>query len=575
MKFLCPNCKAKYQISDEKITGRTLKMDCRRCNHPIVIRGERDSAVPSDSAARRSSPGRPSSVPAAPPRRRGGSHVGPAPARSPRTALGADFRKNPSAPTAPAKASALDQWHVGINDVPVGPLTREEIGQKIASGAVTGESLAWREGYDEWRPISDIAELSPLLRKQLPPLPAAPGRMPGRLPPPTFPAKPAPARPSPVARAPEPARPAARGNVVPIGGRLGAAAAPSMDEVTDSIDDDDPTRVGSALDLEKAAEEARLAGQHAHALEAEAVPAPIAHAVEDAFDPFGSQRMNSPAVPSPALVLEPAAPVASSPQPFQTPGWTAPEAPRRGLPTGAWIGIAGAVAFGIAFAVMLAAQLFKDQPQPVVVVQPPAPTLAERATDPVLEEPAQAVAIEETQPAADSEQEERAAPSERAARTRSSGGVTEQGAPPPPTQNQQRPLDPEAAARLARFSSDSEGAQGPQLDVQPRNTVLGEERQRANAELTADQIRSVVNRERPAVTRCYETTARAFGQAPSLRLDVDLTIGGGGAVTNTNVRGQSFGNLNECIERTVRRWRFPPSGGVTQTSVPFVFQGRE
>jgi len=50
MKFLCPNCKAKYQISDEKIAGRTLKMDCRRCNHPIVIRGEQSEA----DAARRS-----------------------------------------------------------------------------------------------------------------------------------------------------------------------------------------------------------------------------------------------------------------------------------------------------------------------------------------------------------------------------------------------------------------------------------------------------------------------------------------------------------------------------------------
>ena len=43
MKFLCPNCKAKYQIADEKISGRTLRMNCRKCGHDIVIRGE-DSA---------------------------------------------------------------------------------------------------------------------------------------------------------------------------------------------------------------------------------------------------------------------------------------------------------------------------------------------------------------------------------------------------------------------------------------------------------------------------------------------------------------------------------------------------
>ena len=39
MKFLCGNCKAKYQIADEKISGRTLRMKCRRCNHDIIIKG--------------------------------------------------------------------------------------------------------------------------------------------------------------------------------------------------------------------------------------------------------------------------------------------------------------------------------------------------------------------------------------------------------------------------------------------------------------------------------------------------------------------------------------------------------
>lgn len=143
MKFLCPNCKAKYQISDEKIAGRTLKMDCRRCSHPIVIRGETDV-----EEAR--APSRPASQPA-PRRRTGSSHVGPAPTSrsSARNALGADFRKNAGAPAAPAKPTALDQWHVAINDVPVGPMKRDEVAQKIGAGAVHGESLVWREGFND------------------------------------------------------------------------------------------------------------------------------------------------------------------------------------------------------------------------------------------------------------------------------------------------------------------------------------------------------------------------------------------------------------------------------------------
>jgi predicted Zn finger-like uncharacterized protein len=39
MKFLCRNCKAKYQIADEKVAGRTLRMACQQCGEQIVVRG--------------------------------------------------------------------------------------------------------------------------------------------------------------------------------------------------------------------------------------------------------------------------------------------------------------------------------------------------------------------------------------------------------------------------------------------------------------------------------------------------------------------------------------------------------
>src|SRR5688500_12609390 len=37
MKFLCENCKAKYQIADDKVAGRTVRMKCRKCNHMIEV----------------------------------------------------------------------------------------------------------------------------------------------------------------------------------------------------------------------------------------------------------------------------------------------------------------------------------------------------------------------------------------------------------------------------------------------------------------------------------------------------------------------------------------------------------
>ena len=48
MKFLCPSCKAKYQISDEKVAGRSVRMKCRKCGH--VIQVSSDDAIAGSSA---------------------------------------------------------------------------------------------------------------------------------------------------------------------------------------------------------------------------------------------------------------------------------------------------------------------------------------------------------------------------------------------------------------------------------------------------------------------------------------------------------------------------------------------
>src|SRR5688572_14341064 len=37
MKFLCPSCKTKYQIADDKVSGRAVRMKCRKCGYIIPI----------------------------------------------------------------------------------------------------------------------------------------------------------------------------------------------------------------------------------------------------------------------------------------------------------------------------------------------------------------------------------------------------------------------------------------------------------------------------------------------------------------------------------------------------------
>jgi hypothetical protein len=188
MKFLCGNCKAKYQIADEKLEGRTLRMICRECGKEIIIQGKlRAPGYPAAGAARGAIP--------APPARAS-------------SVLAEDFRRQlGERPPERRAAPPMEQWHVAINDIPVGPMNRSELVRKIELGAVNADSLAWREGLDDWMPARQIPELAILFAP--PPAPSAAAMYEPR-----YAERPPPPRP------PEPVRPAARYGVAPIGGRM-------------------------------------------------------------------------------------------------------------------------------------------------------------------------------------------------------------------------------------------------------------------------------------------------------------------------------------------------------------------
>ncbi len=60
-----------------------------------------------------------------------------------------------------------DEWFVGINGVPVGPIRLTELRAKAATGAITKESLVWRDGFEEWRPLKSFPELVAIVEEGL------------------------------------------------------------------------------------------------------------------------------------------------------------------------------------------------------------------------------------------------------------------------------------------------------------------------------------------------------------------------------------------------------------------------
>ncbi|MBW2461307.1 MAG: zinc-ribbon domain-containing protein [Deltaproteobacteria bacterium] len=557
MKFLCGNCKAKYKIADDKVSGRALRMKCRRCQHDIIIR--REEEAPSAAAAAggaRGGAARPKAPHASQAKR--GDRRG--------SALGAEFRRSVSSPGAkstppPTPAPPEDLWHVAINDVPVGPIKREEVDKKIQTGAVNGESLCWREGYDDWRPLSEVAELASLLRKQRPPAPSR--RQPvGRGIDRRHESRP---RIRPVGAASRPAPVPPPSNVVPIGGRLGGTAAPSVD-----FDDDDlleePTRVSDSLFTVREDEAAagatvpdpRGPGPAPASVPPAALGAPAS--VPPAADPLAD--MFAPPAPAATAAAAAIAPVHPSAPP--------PARRKRAIPVGAWIAIVAAGAFGITLAVFVGTNLMRApaDPAPVAVA-----TVA-TAVDEGPEHAAPEVNVDDESadevvapPGGDDEGAAGAEPGSGATSRRANGGGRRAVPAAGGSTTTMRALSAEQQALLDRMGGSGSAGSNIVTAMSTAASMAASGRQ-----LTSDQLRGTITSNRRSLQRCYELAIRGAGQPPTIRLDVEVTIAGSGRVTRVNASGSDFGGMKACLESNVRRWRFPAGGATTQTQFPVVFQ---
>src|SRR3954463_12537436 len=63
MKFLCENCKAKYQIADDKVAGRTVRRKCRKWGHLIEVPASVTETSVASKMPQESAPGLPPAGP--------------------------------------------------------------------------------------------------------------------------------------------------------------------------------------------------------------------------------------------------------------------------------------------------------------------------------------------------------------------------------------------------------------------------------------------------------------------------------------------------------------------------------
>lgn len=126
MKVSCPSCEAKYNIADEKIKGKKVKVRCKSCGTQILVDGNSSqvSAV--------------------------GTHDGlsepPVQAAS----------NSPAAPD----PEPSNTWTVNFADNDERSLTAEEIADMAVLGQLSNEVFVWKDGMSDWQLVNDVPELA-------------------------------------------------------------------------------------------------------------------------------------------------------------------------------------------------------------------------------------------------------------------------------------------------------------------------------------------------------------------------------------------------------------------------------
>lgn len=170
MQFTCENCQRRYQLPDDKVRGRSVKVRCKSCGHLTTVAAAPEPApaaatnpFDADESTSVASSEQISQLRAAAAR--------PAPAPPKRSGV---------------KMDVSAQWFAMVKGAQVGPLDVGMVGAKFQSGELHARTYMWKQGMGEWKRADEIAELGPVIRPAAaappppPPAPPAPPPAPAR-----------------------------------------------------------------------------------------------------------------------------------------------------------------------------------------------------------------------------------------------------------------------------------------------------------------------------------------------------------------------------------------------------------
>jgi predicted Zn finger-like uncharacterized protein len=110
MKFYCDHCGTKYEIADEKVRGKVVKVRCKSCEEIIVVRGKSGG----DSGERG------------------------------------------------------EEWYYSVDGETFGPMSGPELRQTYARGEVGADSHVWKAAFGDWKPVTEVEPFASIVRETSP-----------------------------------------------------------------------------------------------------------------------------------------------------------------------------------------------------------------------------------------------------------------------------------------------------------------------------------------------------------------------------------------------------------------------
>jgi predicted Zn finger-like uncharacterized protein len=142
MKITCQSCQSKYNVADEKVQGKTVKIRCRKCGATIVVDG---TAAATNGAS-------------------GASPTPSAPA--------------PSAQAPSSEGQEAATWHVNVAENDQRTMSLAEVVDAYNSGVVTQDTFIWTDGMEDWKPLAEVEAVVAALHQSAQPATSAAGAYP-------------------------------------------------------------------------------------------------------------------------------------------------------------------------------------------------------------------------------------------------------------------------------------------------------------------------------------------------------------------------------------------------------------